>query len=664
MTCWKRLSNRRGTVTIFVALVMIPVCLAQCAMIDLARGLSFRYIGKARVSLALSSLLASFDSRLQDTYGLFGVNRVRVGNIDDTFAGYLMGSDFQVTDYQLQLKDPLTDPEILGGQITERMKLRTPIRGGQWFLEQLGFIEQAEEQGRAALLLAKGNELLSLSEEKLEELKQLLEGFFPGDTACVNGYTKAHWLYTERETILVTMTLPDWADEDVVSRLLTAHQEYRDLLLIYCAYHNQSIGVIRELQNLAGQIRALITEAKNLCEDNPGINVLVGNLRSRAAKISNSSNMAGVEQNLQLLTSKVTGIEWNIAMLENPDTYIEDEENLDTFIENIRLALSLSGIRDDFHTEMLQSGSSEASAEMPEGDWTISNAAGEDFEIPDKIYNTLPSVLAGVAPAGVTDWIDFQDLGALTSFFEAESFLSGIAQVGSRLTEDVLLTDYILDTFGSREDVGRYFNGEIEYILGGHASYQENEDYVQQKLFFLRFILNLTHVLSDGEKRGLAQELGYAIALALTRGIGGDLFAILIMCTWAACESGVDVSDLYAGEDVPLIKTKGTWKTSVAGLLEDGSEDGDADSSLLDFSYEDYLMLLLMTERRQTKLLRVADVIEVNMTEMTGLRYKLSGVYTGVEAVVWYSPNYFTFQLLPGRRVEDYVISVQGGQTY
>ncbi|MBR5280480.1 MAG: hypothetical protein IKU26_05900 [Clostridia bacterium] len=664
MTCWKRFSNRKGAITVFVALVMVPVCLVQCAMLDLARGISFRYIGQARLSLALSSFLASFDSRLQDTYGLFGVNQVRVGSIEDTFAEYLAGGDFQVTDYQLQLTDPLSVPDVLGEQITERMKLRTPIRGGQWVFEQLGLIENAEEQGKAALLLAKGNELLSLSEEKLEWLKQLLEGFFPGDTNCVNGYTKAHWLYTERETILMTTTLPDWEDEDVVRRLLSSHREYRALLLIYCEYHNQSIGVIRELQDLAGQIQALITEAKNLCEDDPSIRGMIADLRSQANKISNRRNMTGLEKNLQLLTSKVTAIEWNIEMLDDLDTYTLEPEHLDTFVEHIRLALSLSGIRDDFHTDMLQTDSSDVQAAMPEGNWSIPNAGGKDFEIPAELYKTLPSVLEGVAPSGVVDWIDFQDVHALSSFFDGESFLAGIAQAGDRMVEDILLTDYILDTFGSQADIGRYFTGEIEYILGGHASYQENEDYVKQKLFFLRFVLNLTHVLSDFEKRALAQELGYAIALAVTRGIGGDLFAILIMCTWAACESGIDVSDLFSGEEVPLIKSKETWKSSIAGLLESGEGEGDSDTSLLDFSYEDYLMLLLLVENPRTKLLRVADVIEVNMTEMTGLRYKLSGVYTGVDAVVWYMPDYLTVSMLPGRRKESYVISMQGRQSY
>ena len=657
-------SSTKGTVTVFVAIVLIPVCIAQCALIDLARGLSFRYAGRERVSLALGSLLASFDSRLQDEYGLFGVNRVRVGNIDDSFERYLAGSEFPVTDFELQLKAPLSNPKALGRQITDRMKLRTPIRGAQWFLEQFGFIEQAEEEGKAALLLAKGNDLLRQSEEKLDQLCRLVEGFFPGDTNCVNGYTKAHWLYTERETILITMEAPDWQKEDVVSRLLEAHKEYRELLLIYCEYHNQSMGVIRDLQDLAGQIQSIITEARNLCEDDSNIYTMIGELRNQAEKISNSRNLTGLEQNLALLSDKVAGIEWNMQMLEDLDVYILDPDNEAAFVQHVKNALSLSGIRDDFRTEVLNEATSNQTAQMPEGNWEIPVSSGADFEIPEKIYNTLPSVQEGLAPEGVIDWIDFQDLSGLTSFFEAESFLSGIAQMGTHLGEDVLLTDYILDTFGNGLETGRYFTGEIEYILGGHASYKENEDYVKQKLFFLRFILNLAHVLSDGEKRTLARELGYAIALAVTRGIGGDLFAVLIMCTWAACESGVDVSDLFSGEDVPLIKSKQTWRTSIAGLMHQEEGDEEEGHSLLDLSYEDYLMLLLIVEERDTKLMRVADVIEVNMTEVTGLRYKLSGVYTEAEATVYYAPDYRSMHLLPGRRFEDNVLQIQGRQSY
>ncbi len=288
---------------------------------------------------------------------------------------------------------------------------------------------------------------------------------------------------------------------------------------------------------------------------------------------------------------------------KNLEDYIIDPENSNTFVEHVSSALSLSGIRDNFNTEMLETGSSDEGAQMPEGNWIIPDTAGEDFEIPEKIYNTLPSVLEGIEPSGISDWIDFQDLSALNSFYEAKSFLSGITQAGPRLVENVLLNDYIMDTFESSMEVGRYFTGEIEYILGGHASFKENEDYVKQKLFFLRFVLNLTHVLGDDAKRGLAQEIGCAIALATSGGIGGDLYAVLIMCTWAACESGVDISDLFSGEAVPLIKRKRTWRTSIEGLLEREEVEGWETDSILDFSYEDYLMILLMMENMVGKTL-------------------------------------------------------------
>lgn len=664
MIRWKNLNGRRGTITVFVAIVLIPVCIVQCALIDCARGISFGYSGKERVSIALSSILASFDSRLQDTYGLFGVNRVRVGNIEDTFSGYLSGGDFPAEDFTLQMKAPLSQPEVLQKQIVERMKLRTPLRGSAWFLEQMGLIEDAEAQGQAALLLAKGNELLRLSEEKLERLEQLLEGFFPGDTACVNGYTKAHWLYTERETVLVTLQVFNADDGDETERLILAHEEYRNLLLIYCEYHNQSIGVIRELQELSGQIHNLITQARNLCETDQGLSSMIGRLQSQAGKIANGSNMAGLEQNLQLLTEKVSALEWNLEMMRDLSTYLADPTRGNTFMDNIQKALSLNGIRDDFNTAMLDVNSNGESAQMPESDWQLPEGGDEDFEIPEKIYATLPSVLQGVEVSACSEWIDFQDLSELTSFFDTHSFLSGIQQVGTQVYEDVLLNDYIMETMDSRMDIGGYFTGEIEYILGGHASFRENEESVQQKLFFLRFVLNLTHVLADSGKRTLAQELGCGVALALSGGVGGDFYAILIMCTWAACESALDLSELTSGEKVPLIKTNETWQTSIDGLLERDEGETTAPSSVLDLSYEDYLMILLIMEDRETKLLRIADVIEVNMTQMTGLRYKLSGVYTALEASVCYAPDYLLFDLIPGRRQSDYGIQIQQKQSY
>ena len=85
MKYWKNLSNRRGSVTVFVAVLLIPICVLQCALVDCARGISFRYVGRERVSLALASMLASFRQpfarRLRIVWHESGARRQRGRNV-------------------------------------------------------------------------------------------------------------------------------------------------------------------------------------------------------------------------------------------------------------------------------------------------------------------------------------------------------------------------------------------------------------------------------------------------------------------------------------------------------------------------------------------------------------------------------------------------------
>ncbi len=84
-----RFGNRKASVTAFVAIVLASVCLLNCVLLDLASGISFRRYAQSRVDLACDSILASFDSLLAARYGLYGVNRVRAGDVEETFDTYI-----------------------------------------------------------------------------------------------------------------------------------------------------------------------------------------------------------------------------------------------------------------------------------------------------------------------------------------------------------------------------------------------------------------------------------------------------------------------------------------------------------------------------------------------------------------------------------------------
>ena len=671
----RHLQNRKASVTAFVAIVLASVCLLNCVLLDLARGISFRRYAQARVDLACDSILASFDSLLAAKYGLYGVNRVRAGDVEETFGTYIGISggvgfvdfkDFDLVYKEVRLTEPLSDPSVLRGQIVDQMRIRTPVRGAAWLLEQLGIIENAEGMGRSALYVAQGDELLLQAEEKLNRLQQLTEGTFQGDTLCVNGYVQALRNYIELEPFLATLGILSGQDDHFVEQVIAEHRKLRVLITTYYDLHRESIVLVRELQLLADEIRALITEVQNgsaSAVSESGVQEMLLKLKNKVGIISNTTNLSKLETNANLLWEKIQGLDSNLKVLEDIDTLCAEEDALSAFTTHVQNALSTNGIWDQFAVFTIRESSALRTEAVPCVEGKTETQDKDSFEIPVALYHTLPSVEAEIEPENALLSVDFSGLDHLVPLFKDGLFRKPISSVVTQAYEELLINDYVLCYFGNGVSAqsSTYFQEEMEYILGGHASVEENLEIVEEKLLLLRFALNLTHILRDQDKCALAKEMGRAIAVAVSGGVGGTLYAVLVMCAWSATESYQDVTRLREGKCIPLIKKKDDWRTSIEGLLSNDADSGEETQGL---SYTDYLMILLAMEDGEAKLYRIADVIEMNMTHQTGLRYRLSAVYTRVRGGTKYQPSYIAFDLLRVIKKEDYVICVEGEQTY
>lgn len=153
---------------------------------------------------------------------------------------------------------------------------------------------------------------------------------------------------------------------------------------------------------------------------------------------------------------------------------------------------------------------------------------------------------------------------------------------------------------------------EYEYILGGQDTDAKNLDYVVRRMLLLRFALNTIYVLGDAR----LQEQALLLAGQLT-GITGSPALIegtkyVILCGISLIEAFYDVKGLLHGEEVPLLKSKNTFGTSISGgyskkeILNTSEQEG--------LSYEDYLMLLFLSGSDVNKYcLRMQDLMQVNI---------------------------------------------------
>lgn len=159
---------------------------------------------------------------------------------------------------------------------------------------------------------------------------------------------------------------------------------------------------------------------------------------------------------------------------------------------------------------------------------------------------------------------------------------------------------------------------ELEYILQGKVSDQENLERTVSQIFLIRQGLNLIHILSDAEKRDEARALAAAITGAAGLAPLLEIAACFVMVVWAMGESVADLRQLLSGGKVPLWKKKGDWTLSLEGLLSMGQErqyqsSGTLTEEARGLSYASYLKLLLLTEESSQKQMRMLDVIQMNL---------------------------------------------------
>ncbi len=234
-----------------------------------------------------------------------------------------------------------------------------------------------------------------------------------------------------------------------------------------------------------------------------------------------------------------------------------------------------------------------------------------------KIWKSLPSAAAGCREN--------------SAFTGVSSFFSRFAEFKdfSDLKSEICINEYILRHFTEyTDDPGseRFFSNEIEYILYGSYSDNENHRSTVRALRIMRNALNTAYLCSDS--RMMQKTL--VMAESLTPGPFAPLTQLLLITAWSAVESENDIKNLEAGNRIPFIKSPASWAVNlesvISGNIRGGMIENDTDGG---WKYDDYLKLLLMTQKTETKLLRMMDLIQINMKGTSRIDFVLSDLFCG-----------------------------------
>lgn len=177
---------------------------------------------------------------------------------------------------------------------------------------------------------------------------------------------------------------------------------------------------------------------------------------------------------------------------------------------------------------------------------------------------------------------------------------------------------------------------QLEYVIGGKKSDKENLKKTAEALLLLREGSNLLYLRQDAGSMAKVRTMAASIAAALAVPVGEELIVGVLCVCWAYGESLEDVRALLAGEKVPLIKDRSSWKLSLSELSSVGKKrvrkGNDVDKGL---TYTDYLEILLGMKADRECLFRGMDMAEIGIRSKTGNEnFSLDHCICAVEAEI------------------------------
>lgn len=190
----------------------------------------------------------------------------------------------------------------------------------------------------------------------------------------------------------------------------------------------------------------------------------------------------------------------------------------------------------------------------------------------------------------------------------------------SDLGENSLFQAYVMDHLYSYTDQEEGpLNYQVEYVIGGKMSDEENLKSVVKRLIGIREAANYMYLLQDPESQTQIHQMALTIAAAAGVPALEGVICILLTAAWAFGESLLDVRMLLEEEKVPFVKTRDTWNLALDKLAEIGEIiKGDPKGSEEGMTYNDYLKVLLQFESMENQVERTMDIVEKTIQQVKG----------------------------------------------
>lgn len=245
----------------------------------------------------------------------------------------------------------------------------------------------------------------------------------------------------------------------------------------------------------------------------------------------------------------------------------------------------------------------------------------------DEIYSKLNSVDTEDIVCDekyITDHIDL-NIDFENAKNDSKNFITKLI---CKTKEEKVINDYIMKTFCNVSNDGanreKVFDAEIEFIISGSNSQYENVSDVKNKIIMTLYPEKLIEVYSDDAKKEEASLIAEAVCGWWATEIGVTLCKNVILNAWA-----LDMcNDCYN-----ILIDGGTIET---GLFKK------------QMNYNDFLNVLLLSVNDDIKLLRINNLIEMNLKKYNFI-FSMDSTYTNIDIETTYmdSNRYASRKYIP-----------------
>ena len=191
----------------------------------------------------------------------------------------------------------------------------------------------------------------------------------------------------------------------------------------------------------------------------------------------------------------------------------------------------------------------------------------------------------------------------------ADSFADVMKKTGDELFEKQYIFAYFKEQSNSKDLVKTFFQNEIEYIICGKSSDAANARSIRNKIIAVREALNFVYLNKDPKKSAEAM----AAAQLLTPGPAAIATQKALLAAWALAESINDYKLLVDLHKVPLMKSEATWAIDLDSVVANTSDKYVYTGVDQGQTYEDFLSLFTYAVDERVRLLRIMDLIQINM---------------------------------------------------